>query len=158
MPACEALTMSRIASVFGKADKPFVIRAERSSSFSDLQTGPAVLLGYFTNEWALRLTRELRFSVVLDPDLRQIYIRDNQNPGSRAWAVDATELPVSEATRANGNSVRDYALISRTVNPDTGKTIVSIGGLHSFSSEAAGQLVGDPQFENLAGEILYSLD
>ena len=77
-------------------------------SIADLQAGPVVLLGYFTNEWALRLTSELRFSVVLDPDRHQIYIRDNQNPGSRAWAEDSTEQPVFEATRASGKSVPDY--------------------------------------------------
>ena len=153
MPACEALTMARIASVFGKADKPYVIRSERSSSFSDLQSGPTVLLGYFTNEWALRLTRNLRFSPILDRDSNQIYIRDNQNPGSRAWAVDAWEHPVAEVTRASGQSFVEYALISRVINPDTGKFVVIVGGLHSWGSEAAGQFLGDSQLENLTGAI-----
>jgi hypothetical protein len=151
MPVCEAFTMARVTSVFAKADKPFVFRAERTSSFSDLQAGPAVLLGLFSNEWTLRLTRELRFSPVRDPDRNQLYIRDSQNPGSRAWAVDMTEQP--EAARGSGKSVPDYVLISRIVSPDTGKMMVIMGGLRCYGSEAAGQFLGDPQLENLTGAI-----
>jgi len=61
--------------------------------------------------------------------------------------------PVSEATRAGGQSFPEYALISRFSNPDTGKMTVIIGGLHSYGSEAAGQFLGDPQLLNPAGSI-----
>ena len=50
------------------------------SSFSDLREGPVVLIGAFNNEWSLRLTRQLRFTLALDDQRHLIYIKDAKNP------------------------------------------------------------------------------
>ena len=45
-----------------------------------------VLIGAFNNEWSLRLTHQLRYSLALDPQEHLIYIRDAKNPSSRIWS------------------------------------------------------------------------
>src|SRR6185437_12049527 len=92
--------------------KRVVIRQGDASSFSDLRQGPVVLVGAFNNEWSLRLTRDLRFSLAMDTGKRIIYISDAKSPVSRNWSWGINQ-PRQPATGANSPKVQDFALISR---------------------------------------------
>jgi hypothetical protein len=149
----DAVATTRIATVFAAKGERVVVRQDKTTSFAELQNGPVVLIGAFSNEWSLRFSRPLRFSLAMDPDRQLIYIRDRQNPSNRSWSVIATDHEPTEATRSNGRPLVDYALISRVISSETGKPMVIIGGLYVYGTEAASTLMTDPQFENLIAAL-----
>ena len=144
VPFGDAVTMARVVGELERGGKKVMIRKEGSSSFSDLREGPTVLIGAFNNEWSLRLTRQLRFNLALDVERHLIYIRDSRNPASRDWSW-GTNLPTDHRGGPNGPALRDFALISRIRNSETGKVVVVIGGLYAYGTQSAGEFLTDPQ-------------
>jgi hypothetical protein len=145
VPYADALTIARVLSVLQSEGKIVIIRPEASTSFSDLRDDPAVLIGAFNNEWSLRLTHALRFSLAFDPDQHLIYIRDAKNPTARTWSQ--LMAPTIEQQFAGGKPPRqDYALITRVFNSETGHLVVVIGGLYAYGTEAAGEFITSRSF------------
>lgn len=136
--------MARVVGALESSGKSVVIRNEDSRTFSDLREGPVVLIGAFNNEWSLRLTRQLRYSLALDADKHLIYIRDSKNPGSRSWSW-ATNQPRENVGQLHGPVLQDYALISRIRNSETGHVVVVIGGLYTYGTQSAGEFLTDPR-------------
>jgi hypothetical protein len=144
VPFADAVTIARVLGILQSKGKEVVIRREEASSFSDLREGPVVLIGAFNNEWSLRLTRNLRYTLALDPAQHVVYIKDARNPAARTWAW-ATDQPTDLQGRAGGPPLRDYALISRIWNSETGHVVIVIGGLYTYGTESAGEFLADPQ-------------
>jgi hypothetical protein len=136
--------MARVVGTLESAGKTVVIRNENSRTFSDLREGPVVLIGAFNNEWSLRLTRQLRYSLALDADKHLIYIRDATNPSSRNWSW-ATNQSRENVGQVHGPALQDYALISRIRNSETGHVVVVIGGLYTYGTQSAGEFLTDPR-------------
>lgn len=143
VPFSDAVTIARVTGVLEAHGKKVVIRRENSSSFSDLREGPVVLIGAFNNEWSLRLTHALRYSLALDPDRHLIYIKDAKNPSSRDWSW-RTDQPRGRVSGINSPTLQDYALISRIEDSETGHVVVVIGGLYTYGTLAAGEFLTDP--------------
>jgi hypothetical protein len=143
VPFADTVTIARVVGVLAARNKQVVIRRESASSFSDLRQGAAVLIGAFNNEWSLRLTRQLRFSLAMDADKHLIYIRDAKNPAARNWSW-GTNQPTQPVTGANSPRVQDYALISRIRDSETGHVVVVVGGLYTYGTQAAGEFLTDP--------------
>ncbi len=143
VPFADAVTIARVVGVLEVRKKQVVFRRGNSSSFSDLREGAVVLIGAFNNEWSLRLTRQLRYSLALDADKHLIYIRDAKNPSSRdwSWATNQSRDPV---VGANSPKLQDFALISRIRDSETGHVVVVIGGLYTYGTQAAGEFLTDP--------------
>jgi hypothetical protein len=140
VPYADAVTIARVLSALQSQGKTVIIRPEASTSFSDFRDNPAVLIGAFNNEWSLRLTHALRFSLAFDPDHHLIYIRDAKNPTGRAWSQRMA--PTLQQQLDSGPPPRqDYALITRVFNPETGHAVVVIGGLYAYGTEAAGEFI-----------------
>jgi len=144
VPFGDTVTIARVVGILEGHGRKVTIRRENSSSFSDLREGPVVLIGAFNNEWSLRLTQQLRYTLSLDAEKHLIYIKDARNPASRNWSW-ATNLPVAHSTGPGGQVMKDYALISRIWNSDTGHVVVVIGGLYTYGTEAAGEFLSDPE-------------
>lgn len=145
VPFADAVTIARVVGVLESKGKQVVIRRENSRSFSDLRESPVVLIGAFNNEWSLRLTHQLRYSLALDAEKHLIYIRDSKNPSSRSWSW-ATNQPRAGTPGGTRSAVlQDYALISRIRNSETGHVVVVVGGLYTYGTEAAGEFLTDPQ-------------
>jgi hypothetical protein len=144
VPFADAMTMARVVGALEARKKKVVIRRGYSSSFSDLREGPVVLIGAFNNEWSLRLTRQLRYSLALDAERHLIYIRDARNPSSRGWSW-ATNQPHDRVGGANSPKLQDFALISRIRDSETGHIVVVIGGLYTYGTQAAGEFLTDPE-------------
>ena len=140
VPFADTVTAARVFGILARRSKEVVIRPGKSSSFSDLRQGAVVLIGAFNNEWSLRLTRGLRFSLALDPDRHLIYIRDAKSPAFRAWSW-GTNQPTEPLTGANSPKIEDYALISRVRDSETGHVVVEIGGLYTYGTQAAGEFL-----------------
>ncbi len=143
VPFADAVTIARVVGVLEVRKKQVVIRRGNSSSFSDLREGAVVLIGAFNNEWSLRLTRQLRYSLALDAERHLIYIRDAKNPSSRAWSW-ATNQSRDPVLGANSPKLQDFALISRIRDSETGHVVVVIGGLYTYGTQAAGEFLTDP--------------
>jgi hypothetical protein len=144
VPFADAVTAAKVVGVLQSHGKKVLIRRENASSFSDLREGPVVLIGAFNNEWSLRLTRQLRFTLALDVQNHLIYIKDAKNPGSRDWSW-GTNQPRDHVGGAASPALRDYALISRIRNSETGNVLVVVGGLYIYGTQSAGEFLTDPQ-------------
>jgi hypothetical protein len=143
VPFADTVTVARVVAALQGRNKEVLIRRGSSSSFSDLREGAVVLVGAFNNPWSLRLTRQLRYSLDLDPEQHLIYIRDARNPSSRNWSW-ATNQPSEPVTGVNSPRMQDYALISRIRDAGTGHVVVVIGGLYTYGTLAAGEFLSDP--------------
>jgi hypothetical protein len=156
VPFSDTVTIARVVGALEARNKDVIIRRGNSSSFSDLRGGAVVLIGAFNNEWSLRLTRQLRYSLALDPDKHLIYIRDAKNPASRDWSW-GTNQPREPVTGANSPKLQDYALISRIRDSDTGHVVVVIGGLYTYGTESAGEFLTNPELmQAVAKEALLN--
>jgi hypothetical protein len=144
VPFADAVTMARVVGVLESSGKTVIIRNENSRTFSDLREGPVVLIGAFNNEWSLRLTRQLRYSLALDADRHLIYIRDAKNPSARNWSW-ATNQSRENVGQVHGPVLQDFALISRIRNSQTGHVVVVIGGLYTYGTQSAGEFLTDPR-------------
>jgi hypothetical protein len=143
VPFADTVTIAKVVGALEARNKQVLIRRGSESSFSDLRSGAVVLIGAFNNEWSLRLTRQLRFSLALDVDRHLIYIRDAKNPSSRSWSW-GTNQPREPETGANSPRLEDFALISRIRDSETGHVVVVIGGLYTYGTETAGEFLTDP--------------
>ena len=150
VPFADAVTIARVVGVLEAKGKKVLIRRESASSFSDLREGPVVLIGAFNNEWSLRLTHRLRYSLALDTEKHLVYIRDVKNPAARNWSW-RTDQSTDHRVGAGSPVLKDYALISRIRNSETGHVVVVIGGLYTYGTEAAGEFLTDPQFLQAMG-------
>jgi hypothetical protein len=144
VPFADAVTIARVVGALEARNKKVLIRRENSSSFSDLREGAVVLIGAFNNEWSLRLTHSLRYSLALDPEQHLIYIRDAKNPASRNWSW-RTNQPRDHIRGINSPKFQDYALISRIQDSETGHVVLAIGGLYTYGTLAAGEFLTDPE-------------
>jgi len=144
VPFADMVTIAKVVGVLQAGGKKVLIRRENTSSFSDLREGPVVLVGAFNNEWSLRLTRQLRYTLALDAENHLIYIKDAKNPAARTWSW-GTNQPRDRVGGAGSPVLHDYALISRIRNSETGHVLVVIGGLYTYGTESAGEFLTDPQ-------------
>jgi hypothetical protein len=129
-------TTGRLIGLLQARGKTFHIRGQLSTSFADLRDGPVILVGAFNNDWTMRLTGPMRFSFERGHDM--FWIKDRHNPSmqDRAMKYRTPYLSVTE----------DYALISRTLDPTTGRMVVVIGGLTGYGTVAAGEFLTDPTY------------
>jgi hypothetical protein len=152
VPFADMMTIARVVGSLEARKKTVLIRRENSSSFSDLREGAVVLIGAFNNEWSLRLTRQLRYSLALDAERHLIYIKDARNPGSRSWSW-GTNQPRNRRTGANSPKLQDFALISRIWDSETGHVVVVIGGLYTYGTQAAGEFLTDPELMRAISKV-----
>jgi hypothetical protein len=128
----DALALARVVSLFHEHTKPYRIRTDRGTSFADLRASPTVLVGMFNNTWTLRLTSEFPFVPATDAASGTFLIRDRQTP-SRGWQPDRPW--------PDPRVKRDYAFVSRVVDPATGNLVVIVAGITPYGTVAAAELL-----------------
>lgn len=134
----DSTALAKIIAMLVVHKKPYRIRLQVYSQLDDLKDGPAVLIGAFNNSFTLRLTGQLRFSFVQDRDGHTEWIQDNENPSSRQWS--------HRTDGAYTKLAQDYAIVSRVMDPTTGKIVVTASGLAKFGTEAAGEFLTNPTY------------
>jgi len=134
----DATAFAHMISLFSVHHKLYRTRLQTSAKLDDLKDGPAVLIGAFNNSWTLRLTGQLRFSFARNPENHLSWIVDRENPSAMQWfhKMDAPYTDVQE----------DYAIISRVLDPTTGRIVVTASGLAKFGTEAAGEFLTNPVY------------
>jgi hypothetical protein len=126
----------KVASILQSKGKQYVLQGEGATNLDELRRGPAVFVGAFDNAWTLRLTRPLRFHFANSPDMTRLWIEDSQSPGHSRWVVDRS---VQMAT----NNYRDYAIIARFVDGNTGNAEVVIAGIGRGGTRVGGEFLTD---------------
>jgi hypothetical protein len=128
--------LSRLAALVQGKGKSYHIRSETTATLADLRDGPVILIGAFDNEWTMRLMSQMRFRFEGGNDVFGIrWIADRQNPARRDWAVNFA-LPYTDVTE-------DYAIITRVLDPTTGRMVVVAAGLANFGTVAAAEFLAD---------------
>jgi hypothetical protein len=110
---------------------------ESAATLTDLRNGPAIFIGAFDNAWTLRLSRNLRFRFGNDPDMTHFWIEDTQSPLHTRWGIDRK---VQQTT----NNYRDYAIVARFRDANTGKLAVIAAGIARGGTVAAGEFLTQP--------------
>ena len=110
---------------------------ESAATLTNLRNGPAIFLGAFDNAWTLRLSRSLRFRFGNDPDMTHFWIEDTQSPLHTRWSIDRK---VQQTT----NNYRDYAIVARFRDANTGNLAVIAAGIARGGTVAAGEFLTQP--------------
>ncbi|MBV9180455.1 MAG: hypothetical protein JO356_04020 [Acidobacteria bacterium] len=132
----DAVTLARIAGLIAARGRSYQVVSQSDATFTDLQNGPAVLIGLMNNDWTERLVKNLRFTVE-HPARNTVIIRDHNNPGSSLWSLDFG-TPYLEVTK-------DYALVLRVADPKTDQMVVTVAGISVFGTLAAGEFLTSAQ-------------
>jgi hypothetical protein len=143
--ASDALVLSRLTAFLAQHRKSLLTRSVDQLTFAELRENPAVLIGAFNNDWSLRFTKELRFQFRLSQSGRDEWVEDT-HVGGRKWGL--SQIPTS------GNVAEDYAIVTRVLNPNTGRMLVVLGGLTYHATMAAGEFVTNPECMRSSGGML----
>ena len=108
--------------------------SQSEANFGDLRSGPAILIGLMNNEWTDRLVGGVRYRAEKTAP-RRIVIRDTRNPAVDTWSMDYS-APLLSITK-------DYALVLRAFDPNTGQIVVTASGISVFGTLAASEFLTD---------------
>jgi hypothetical protein len=125
----DAAAAARIASMLTRFNKHYDLRYGGDIAVTDFQSSPAFLIGGFSNVWTLEVMRQLRFQLE-----GYDHIVDKKDP-SHPWRRKS-----DRGTLAGD----DYVVISRLIKPETGNFILAIGGIDTYSNQAAADFLSDP--------------
>jgi hypothetical protein len=128
----DLVATSRLTAMFTRMKRPYRLKVGNDVSFADLRSGPSVLVGYSYTRWK-EISSQMRYFIEVSPGF--VGITDN---GKRTeWAI--ANLPRDRRTS------EDYAIVSRVFHPDTHAMLVEIAGITQYGTDAAGDLVTNPE-------------
>lgn len=128
-------TIVKVSSLLQSHGKMYTMKGAADTTLSDLRNGPTIFVGAFDNAWTMRLTKPLRFHFGNNPAFDQEWIADSVS--NKQWFTDR---PVLETV----NNYREYAIVARFTDPDTGQLCVVAAGIGQGSTLAAGDFLTDP--------------
>ena len=133
----EVVACTKLAVVLASHHRKFDLRSDPDLPFADLRDSPAVLLGAYNNFWTMETTKDLPFFYD-----RAMRIRERGGQG-RVWSIPRQPgIPPPE----------EYLLVTRHFDSKTGSPVISISGITTCGTRAAGDFVTDPaQLAKLAG-------
>ena len=129
----------QVTGLLKSKDKQYSLKGEGATNLTDLRNGPTVFVGAFDNAWTLRLTNPLRFHFANNPEMTQFHIVDSESPAQTSWGINRLEQMAT-------NNYRDYAIVARFTDGNTGKLAVIIAGVGRGGTIAAGELVTNPTY------------
>jgi len=127
----DLVATSRLTAMFTRLKRPYHLKVGNDVSFTDLRSGPAVLVGYSYTRWR-EISSQMRYFIQVSRDFTGI----TDNGKRTEWAI--ANLPRDRHTS------EDYALVTRVFHPDTHAMLVEIAGITQYGTEAAGDLVTTP--------------
>lgn len=119
----------KISSFLAHQGKDTEIRIGAGFSTADLRNSPAAVIGAFSHPWGVEMTSGLRFAFV--DDEKGIRIQEQGGSG-RSW--QSKHGPVGE----------DYGLVTRLTDSNTGQFVVLVAGVEGSGSDAAADLIVNP--------------
>jgi hypothetical protein len=127
----DLIATSRLTSMLTRLRRPYRLKVGNDVSFADMRSGPAVLVGYSYTRWK-EISSQMRYFI--DGLRRPIGILDNGK--ATPWVLP--NLPRDRRTS------EDYAIVSRVFHPDTHAMLVELAGITQYGTDAAGDLVTNP--------------
>ncbi len=129
----ELLALSRVTSYAGERHARYRVLDPASTNFSDLRNMPTVLIGVGNNSWTKQLSGQLRYGFQM-------------NDAGHPYAIRDTQHPEKDWVRGDQRSdfFRDYAIVSRLLDPRVEQVVVMLGGVGAHGTEAAGEFVSNP--------------
>jgi len=127
----DLIATSRLTSMLTRLGRPYRLKVGNDVTFADMRSGPAILVGYSYTRWK-EISSQMRYFI--DGLRRPIGILDNGNP--TAWMLP--NLPRDRHTS------EDFAIVSRVFHPDTHAMLVELAGITQYGTDAAGDLVTNP--------------
>lgn len=133
----DATALSSIQQVLSVRSKPSTLESSTSTSFSDLQKGPFVLISGFNNQWTMRITDPLRFHFVRT-STDDFTIQDRTDPIHHQWGV------YTAAPFVKMNS--DFGILARFHDPITEQMVIVAAGIGENGTIAASQMLTDDKY------------
>jgi len=125
---------TRMAEFLGSKGKHALLKGEHDLTMHDLREAPAVILGGLANQWTSQLAPQARFRFDGEGSMR--FIRDTQHPENKPWAFDSKVR--------SSDRVKDFIIVSRVSDSVSGRVTVLAGGFSVWGTEAAVELLTDP--------------
>lgn len=126
----------KAAGILQAKGKQYGLKGEGATNLDDLRRGPTIFVGAFDNAWTLRLTRPLRYHFANDATMTRLWIEDSNVPGQPKWVVD-------RSVQMTTNNYRDYAIVARFTDSNTGQGAVVIAGIGRGGTRVAGEFLTD---------------
>jgi hypothetical protein len=126
-----------IAGMLNAHGRTFRVQGASITTFTDLRQAPSVFIGAFDNDWTLRLTGPLRFHFANNPGMTQFWVEDRQRPANREWLLDRSHQETG--------TYKDYAIVTRGLDPNTGRFVVVVAGIARGGTIASGEFLVDPR-------------
>jgi hypothetical protein len=134
----DTIALANMAGLLQSRNKSYSVHGASETTFSDLASGPSVLIGSFNNDWTIRLSDPLRFHFEMDRDTKVQWIVDRERPSEKI-GIHSFGLDTPDTSDA-------YAIISRVRDPGTGQMVVALAGVSTNGTKAAGTFVSDPEY------------
>jgi hypothetical protein len=135
----DVFATAKVAGVLQSRGKQYSLKSEGATDLEDLRNGPTIFIGAFDNTWTLRLTNALRYHFSNDSGMTKMSIVDSKSSTTTQWVLDRS---VQMAT----NNYRDYAIVARFTDPNTGRLAVVVAGIGRGGTIAAGEFLTDPTY------------
>jgi len=126
-----------IAGMLNAHGRTFRVQGASITTFTDLRQAPSIFIGAFDNDWTLRFTGPLRFHFANNPGMTQFWVEDRQRPASREWLLDRSHQETG--------TYKDYAIVTRGLDPNTGRFVVVVAGIARGGTIASGEFLVDPR-------------
>ena len=127
----DLIATSRLVAMLTRLHRPYRVKLGNDVSFTDLRSGPAILVGFSYTKWK-QISNQMRYFV--DGYRRPAGITDDGKPTN--WVLPA--LPRDRHTS------EDYAIVSRVFHPDTHAMLVEVAGITQYGTDAAADLITTP--------------
>jgi hypothetical protein len=135
----DSLSAFKIASWIQAKGGAFQMMSVTDTNYSRLRRTPLVAIGAFNNQWAMRVTADLRFVFNKRTVNGVTYdcIDDRHDPRATQWRIPQPVL---------GPLAVDYAIVTRVFDPATERTVISAAGIETFGTLAASEFVTQPEY------------
>ncbi len=130
----DMLATLQIANVLTNHQRDYRTKPNVATTLEDLRQGPVILIGGLDNPWTMRSLEALRFHFA-GSDEDRYWIEDRRNPGFKDWSLDLK--------RQYRSVTRDYAIVARLHNEQTGQPEMIVAGIGMSGTAAAGEFVSN---------------
>jgi len=111
------------------------LRRPQQVQSADVNRSNAIFIGAFNNPWSMTLNENLRFSFKETQTASQsIWMIQDRTSPNQNWSITKACLEQSGV---------DYALITRIIDREGKRVVISVGGLSQFGTEAEGEFITD---------------
>jgi hypothetical protein len=128
----DALAGMRISSLLQRYARVPKFRLASKVEFTDLRDSTPILIGAYTNHWAMETTRNMRYRFVMREGNPGILNTQN----GQVWSL---------RKQNDGRSAEDYVLICRLPHSETGEFMMLGAGINMSGTEEAGSILTDSQ-------------